>query len=116
LLELASSNFTKGMERCFLTSKRNERNELARTCIIELHKRDGEMLSNVNLHFVSAIWELYRWRHKDYKGDVEDRREVQLFKPPKEMADYDPNAVPIEWRSWLNGNRRVPPSPEESAR
>jgi hypothetical protein len=57
-----------------------------------------------------------RWQQKDYKGDFTERREVQLYKPPAQMADYDPTAIPTEWRSWLNGHRRVPPSPEESER
>ena len=57
-----------------------------------------------------------RWQQKDYKGDIEGKREVQLFDVPRDMASYDPSAIPIEWRSWLNGHRRVPPTPDESAK
>ena len=56
------------------------------------------------------------WQQQDYKGDYEERREVQLFEPLKDMASYDPSCVPVEWRSWLRGHRRAPPSLEDSAR
>lgn len=47
------------------------------------------------------------------RGQVTVRREVQMLNPPAIPSDYDPSAIPIEWRSWLNGNRKVPPSEEE---
>lgn len=46
-------------------------------------------------------------------GEQAERREVQLFKPIRSMGDYDPDAIPIEWRSWLNGHRQVAPTSEE---
>eukprot|EP00892_Ulva_mutabilis_P008134 jgi/Ulvmu1/5693/UM024_0040.1 len=54
----------------------------------------------------------YRWTVVD-GGEQAERREVQLFTPIKSMADYDPDAIPIEWRSWLNGHRQIAPTTDE---
>lgn len=59
--------------------------------------------------------EACRWDMVD-RGQTTVRREVQMYCPPATPADYDPSAIPIEWRSWLNGNRRVAPSAEEIQR
>eukprot|EP00898_Chlorokybus_atmophyticus_P003781 jgi/Chlat1/4403/Chrsp29S04533 len=40
-------------------------------------------------------------------GNAVEKRWVEF------KGDYEPSSLPVEWNSWLNGSRQMPPTPEE---
>ncbi|XP_057433146.1 uncharacterized protein LOC130725966 [Lotus japonicus] len=69
--------------------------------------RIAGLFSNRNFEGVDKAGNKYFTRKEQIDGSMKEKRWV-IFK-----GEEDPTSIPVEWISWLNGQRKKAPTPEE---
>ncbi|XP_048130965.1 uncharacterized protein LOC115732536 isoform X2 [Rhodamnia argentea] len=73
----------------------------------KIFSRIAGLFSNRTLVGMDKTGNRYFTRKEEIDGIVKEKRWV-VFK-----GEQDPTSVPVEWICWLNGQRKIAPTPEE---
>ncbi|XWS51853.1 hypothetical protein CRYUN_Cryun11dG0018100 [Craigia yunnanensis] len=73
----------------------------------KLFARIAGFFSNRTFIGVDKVGNRYFTRKEEIDGILKEKRWVEF------KGEQDPTSIPVEWICWLNGQRKISPTPEE---